>query len=123
MSPSQIAGVLAIARMSAGAAFAVAPDRVGYLLVGSDIERPGASLFVAAFGVRDFLLGAGALSAVLDEQSTRPWLVACALADAADAGLVLLGYRNLPAERRLLALGVSAAPAALNTWAATVQQR
>lgn len=109
--------------MSAGTAFAVAPAQAGSVLVGSDAKTPGARLFVAAFGVRDVLLGAGALRAVLARQSTRPWFIACAIADAADAGLVLLSYRNLPAGRRLLALGVSAAPAALNAWLASVQER
>lgn len=93
------------------------------MLVGSDAERPGARLFVAAFGVRDVLLGAGALRAVLQQPPSRPWFIACAIADAADAGLVLRSYRKLPARRRLLALGVSAAPAALNTWLASVHMR
>lgn len=109
----RLARLLGGVRVAAGVAFAARPGPLGHLLVGSDADGPGARLFIAAFGARDALLGAG-ISLATDRRSRRGWLIAAGLADAFDALATVAGYRRLPPRRRALTLVVSAAPAALN---------
>ena len=106
---------VAAARIGVGLAFAAAPRRLGGLLVASDAEAPGAQLFIAAFGARDLLFGAGILAALKGKGSARSWLAACAAADAFDAAASLRAWGELPPGRRALTFGVSALPAALET--------
>jgi hypothetical protein len=104
---------VAAARIAAGLTFAVAPGRIGGLLVGSDADAPGAQLFIAAFGARDLLLGTGTLAALARERRARSWVAACAAADAFDAAATLRSWAALPKRRRALTLAVSAIPAVL----------
>jgi hypothetical protein len=83
-------------------------------MIGSEAQHAGTRLFVQAFGARDAILGAGGLAAARRGQPTRPWWLASAAADAADAVLGALLFRRLPAGRRVLVLGASIVPAALN---------
>jgi len=119
MAPGELVRYVAIGRIAAGAAFTAAPRRVGSLLIGRDAERPGSRLFIAAFGARDVLLGVGTLRAAIQDQPIRPWVAACATADAFDALATLRGFRGLPRGRRELTFVVSAVPAALGAWLAS----
>ena len=103
--------MLAEVRIAAGVAFAVALGSAGALLVGGDARAPGARLFIRAFGARDVLLGSGARQAIGRGDSVRPWLFACALADAFDAAATLTQFHELPRWRRTLTFAVSLAPA------------
>lgn len=110
-SPYDLARMLAAVRIAAGLAFAVAPGRAGSLLVGDDARAPGARLFIRAFGARDVLLGSGTRHAIGGRGAVRPWLFACALADAFDAAATLAQFHELPRRRRTLTFAVSLAPA------------
>lgn len=102
------------ARIASGTAFMVAPRTLGGAMIGPGATEPGTRLFVQAFGARDAILGAGGLAAGARGESARPWLLASAAADAADAALGSLLFRRLPPGRRVLVLVASLAPAALN---------
>ena len=110
---------VAAARIAAGLAFIAAPRRVGGLLVGGDAAPPGARLFVAAFGARDVLFGAGTLRAAARRQPVRPWLASCAAADAFDAVATLRTFRDLPRGRRVLTFTVSVIPSIVGGWLAS----
>ena len=114
--------VVAGLRLASGLVFAAAPRAAGGLLAGGDVASPGAELFVRAFGARDVLLGLGAWRALRAGLPWRPWLAACAAADAFDAAATLAGYRRLPAGRRALTLAVSLAPALLEAWLAAAEE-
>lgn len=105
------ARALALARVAAGLLFAAAPRQAGGLLVGPAAGRPGAGLFVRAFGARDALLGAGVLRALGAGDPVRPWVAACSAADAFDAAATLAAYGELAGTRRALTFAVSLAPA------------
>lgn len=110
-SPHDVARMLAAVRIAAGVAFAVAPGRVGSLLIGGDAGSPGARLFIRAFGARDVVLGAGTRQAIESGGAVRSWLFACVLADAFDAGATLAQFDELPRWRRTVTFAVSLAPA------------
>lgn len=90
-------------------------------MIGPEAAQAGTRLFVQAFGARDAILGIGGLAAAKRGQSTRPWLLASASADAADAALGALLFRQLPAGRRVLVISASLVPAALNGAAALIE--
>lgn len=110
----RLATLAGASRMVAGLAFVPAAGPLGRLLIGEDADRPGAELFIRAFGARDALLGAGVVLARRDKRAQRIWLASCALADAFDAAATLAGYGRLPPRRRGLALAVSVVPALVN---------
>ena len=92
----------------------VAPRTLGAAMIGPSATEPGTRLFVQAFGARDAILGAGGLTVGARGGSAGPWLLASAAADAADAALGGLLFRELPPGRRVLVVVASLAPAALN---------
>jgi hypothetical protein len=113
MDAREVTRCVVAARVAAGLAFAAAPGRAGGLLIASDADTPGARLFIAAFGARDVLLGAGALPALASGRPARRWLAACVAADGFDAAATLQRFGELPRRRRALTFAVSALPAAL----------
>ena len=114
----RLAKCAASARIAAGLAFAMAPRRIGGVLIGEDARSPGARLFIAAFGARDVLLGAGTLQALCAGRPARSWMGSCAAADAFDTAATIRGFAALPPRRRALTLIGSAAPATLGGWLA-----
>lgn len=90
-------------------------------MIGPEAAQAGTRLFVQAFGARDAILGTGGLLAARRGQPTRPWLLASAAADAADATLGAFLFERLPAGRRVLVIGASLIPAGLNTAAALTE--
>jgi hypothetical protein len=112
----RLAKCAAAARIAAGVAFAAAPRRLGGVLVGQDAGSAGARLFIAAFGARDVLLGAGTLQALHAGRPARWSMASCAAADAFDTAATIRGFAGLPPRRRGLTLIISAAPAALGSW-------
>lgn len=110
----RLATLAGASRMVTGLAFISAPGPVGRLLIDEDADRPGAQLFIRAFGARDVLLGAGVVLTRRDKRAQRTWLASCAFADAFDAAAALAGYGSMPPRRWGLALAISAVPALLN---------
>ena len=92
MGPRSAAQQLAAGRIVVGLGLLVAPRLVGRAWIGDDADRPGATVFARALGIRDLLLGAFAL------RSPIPHVVgACAAADAVDLVATLARRDDLPA--------------------------
>jgi hypothetical protein len=82
---------------------------------GRDEVTPFVRLLARLVGVRDAIVGAGALAALQegDPARIRPWMTYGALADGGDAVATILAYRNLPRLQRfgLLCMALSGAGA------------
>lgn len=105
----QINKLLNGGRMALGLASLVAPDQA-FRGTGLDSRgNPQMPFMTRMFGVRDLVLGAGALTASGGER-TR-WLQACVAADAADAVAALLGHRGgyMSTQAAVMMGGVAAA--------------
>ena len=119
MNAKTLGTSLAAGRVLAGAAFLADPERVLGGWVGSrTARRGGAQLIGRALGVRDLVLGLGALTAGSD--SVRPWYLAGALSDAVDLAATVTAD-DIPESGRW---GISAiATAALLVGAACLADR
>ena len=101
-------------RVGLGTAHVIAPAPVSVPLVGGDARRPGAQVFIAAFGIRDALLGLGTASAHSD-QDLRRWLLGAVFIDSVDTVAAIRHFRALPPRRRWAAVGAPGVPAILGT--------
>ena len=111
--------MLGFSRVAFGGAFMVLPGLLGRVWAGSDARRPGVKAITRALGIRDLLLGVGALRAVSADEPTRQWLTFGAISDGVDATATLLAYRHVPrSTRRGLVAGAGAA-AGLGVWLAS----
>src|SRR5919107_2082137 len=103
MTARTLAFGLAAGRIGLGAAFLLAPGKVGAAWTGRDARRPGAQVLGVGFGARDLALGLGTVAALSQGHGAVPWVRAGALADLGDLLATLRARRSLPA---LPALGV-----------------
>ena len=64
---------------------------------------PAVTFLGRLVGVRDVIIGAGAIAAMQQEDGAalRPWMTYGAMADATDAVATLLAWRHLPRWKRL----------------------
>lgn len=97
MDPKQIARVVAIGRVTIGAALLIAPGRATRGWIGaSDAARGSSRALARSLGARDAVLGAIALH-TLDHPEVGPrWQRTCAAVDAVDAAATLAVARELP---------------------------
>ncbi len=109
--------MVSFGRCTIGAAMLLAPDRVARLWLG-DSGGPGSRPLVRAMGVRDVVLGLGALEALDHEGDARSWVAAGAACDAVDAGALVLASRDLPGRAWGVVL-LAASAAVLGGRAAT----
>lgn len=112
MDQRQLARTQAAARVVAGSTLALAPRFGARLVLGDRTEpSPGLSWFVRALGIRDLLLGFGAIDALDNNQAAASWVQVGAMADLGDAAMTILAFGDLPWRSRigLLAMGVGSA--------------
>lgn len=96
MDPRTLAWTEALGRAAIGAALTLAPRRLGRGWVGRAGALPGTRVVTTAVGARDLALGLGLADALRTGREPRPWLVAGALADAADVAATLRAHRSIP---------------------------
>ena len=114
MNERDLAKYYAGGRAGVGVLLLLFPGRLMRDIVGSSDRRAKAA--GRMIGIRDLLLGAGALVAIGEKDGktahVRPWMTYGAVADGVDALAFLLAYRELPRRKRalflLLALGGAA---------------
>ena len=94
--------VLARGRAIVGLVMLVLPGAVGWIAFGESSPRIRALLRM--MGVRDLVLGVGALTSVKEGTQDAEWIGMGAFSDAVD-GLVTLSSPGLPFTRRLMAPG------------------
>jgi hypothetical protein len=106
------AGAVLAARVGYGAALVVSPERLTRRWLGPSVSSAPVAVPLRALGVREAILHAGALAAVVRGQPIRPWLAGSIAGDLADIASTALGRRELPpdaAKATALVAGASAA--------------
>jgi hypothetical protein len=88
--PRRLAAALALGRVVLGASLAAAP---GLAPLPGDTGTGTLGFVVRLAGVRDFVLGVGALAALAEGRGARRWVAAGAAADLSDA-LMAVRFRS-----------------------------
>jgi hypothetical protein len=96
MYARHIARTVAGGRVAVGSALIAAPGRVAPTWLGPMGRDEGAQFFCRLVGVRDVVMGAGVLAAMAGGGPVRGWLLAGAVADAADMAGTLAVADRLP---------------------------
>lgn len=125
MDPRTVARAVAAGRVGLGLALLLAPRFVMHRL-GETLDPPRPyAWWLRAFGIRDVVLGSGALLALdgSDDAAALTWVQAGAVADTADAATALLARRDLGRRQRALILTVAAGAAGAGWWAASATGR
>ena len=95
-----------------------APARVLARSVSDTAEAPGPLVWLArSFGIRDIVLGAGALVELSDPEPDARWVTAGAMADTADAAAAIVWHGELGPAGTAATLSL-AIPAAAGGWTA-----
>jgi hypothetical protein len=110
--PRQTALILARSRAVVGLTLVLLPGLAGWLWFGESSARTRALLRMV--GVRDLVLGVGALTSVKEHTQDAEWVGMGAIADAVD-GIVTLTVPGLPMRGRLVG------PAALGSAVIGIQ--
>ena len=109
------ARALAASRVAFGAALLAAPSAVaGPTFIGlRDARRPGTTVLIRAFAVRDLTLGVAGLATAGDREASRAVFAVHLAADVND-GLAALVAPGLPAFPRAFALTAATTSAAVS---------
>ena len=99
--------MLAGGRAAFGLGLLFYPRRVARGWIGDEIDQPVPRMVVQAAGVRDFVLGAGAVVALLRGQPAQTWLAAGIAADSTDFVLTAANFSKLPHPGRLMTLALT----------------
>jgi hypothetical protein len=99
----QHALLLARGRAVNGLVMLAVPGLVGRLLFGKQGSQPVTKALVRLVGIRDVILGVGAITTVKEHTMDAEWVGMGAVADAVD-GVVALAATGLPARSRLIAV-------------------
>jgi hypothetical protein len=109
----QVALVIARGRAVNGLVLLVFPGIVGWLLFGKSGRQPVARALLRLVGVRDLVLGVGAITTLKERTMDAEWVGMGAAADAVD-GIVSLVTPGLVRRSRLVSvIGGSTAAAGL----------
>ena len=126
MNPKDLAKSYAGGRIVIGLTLLLFPRRAMQGLWGKAAAGAPAVLFLGRLvGVRDVILGAGAIAALQAEAdgaakgAVRPWMTYGAAADATDAVATLLAFGHLPKWKRLGLLLMAAGGAATGGYLMT----
>lgn len=115
MNPIPLARSIAVGRILFGALLLFVPNTV---LARASAERPGPLVWMSrAFGIRDIVLGAGALRSLSAPEPAADWVRMGAIADTSDAVAALVWRKELGASGTLATLAL-AVPAAAGGWTA-----
>ncbi len=106
MDRRRVITAVAAARCAAGTAFLVAPRLAGMAFAGSSASSPAAVVLARALGIRDLLIGVGALRAVAKGDDPGDWLLYGAASDTVDA-LALTAAAPKLGRLRLVLAGVA----------------
>jgi hypothetical protein len=117
MEPRAAARVLTLGRVAFGVALLAAPSRFGPGWIGEVADRPAAQVPLASVGARDIGIGLGGAWA-LSNDTARPWLLAGALADAADLAATIRHRDALPITGVIGVAALAAGATAAGVWLA-----
>jgi hypothetical protein len=115
MNPITLARSIAVGRVLFGALMLFVPNTV---LARASAERPGPLVWMSrAFGIRDIVLGAGALRSLAGPETGADWVRMGAIADTSDAVAALVWRKELGTSGTVATLAL-AVPAAAGGWTA-----
>jgi hypothetical protein len=115
MDPRALARSIAAGRVLFGLLMLFVPNQV---LARASAERPGPLVWLArAFGIRDVVLGLGALRELADPEPDGRWVTMGAVADSCDAAAAVVWRDELGASGVAATLAL-AVPAAAGGWVA-----
>ena len=113
MDTRTLAKGLALNRIQYGLGLVLTPERNAKIWVGGRAARRGpAKLLAQALGIRDLVLGAGALRAMGDPGAARAWFAALAVADGVDV-VVTARAEGIPPASRAATLAIAAVSTAI----------
>lgn len=104
------------ARATFGIAMLAAPGLVADGWIGADGKRRGVKALTRALGIRDLLIGAGAILAANERRDLRRWVEFGMVADATDALATLLAVGSIPLRKAALVLLVAGGAAGAGGW-------
>lgn len=113
-----MAEVASWGRIGMGLAFVAAPGPLVRFWTGAARPSPEAAMMARGLGVRDALIGLGALLALRYDQPAGRWMRMGAVADGADAALTLGALARPPKALRLALFGIAASSALGFAWLA-----
>ncbi len=122
MNTKDLAKYYASGRIGIGLLLLLFPGRVLQgMLGGPQMVTPGAKLLGRMLGVRDAILGVGALASMGKESgpAQKRWMTYSAVADSTDAFAMLLAYRHLPKRKRFAMVMLAASGAATGGYLLT----
>ena len=99
--------LIAAGRVAFGAALIARPAAIGHTWIGPDAEGAGGRAAVRAVGVRDLILGAGALVATQRGGPVRGWVEAGAAADIGDVLITLAAFNKMPPLGRWVTIAMA----------------
>lgn len=108
-------------RVAYGVALVAAPERLARRWLGPDARRAPAQVPLRALGMREALLHAGGIVAVVRGGSVRPWFAASIAGDLTDIASTVAGRRELP-DGAAAATAFVAGASALLSAAVAVRQ-
>ena len=121
MDDRSLARSIALGRILFGLLMLFAPTKVLSRASGDSGdsgEAGGPFVWLArSFGIRDVVLGAGAMVELSDPEPEARWVTAGAMADTADAAAAIVWHRELGAAGTAATLAL-AVPAAAGGWKA-----
>lgn len=110
-------------RIAYGAGLVAAPERLARRWLGPAAATPPTQVPLRALGVREAILHAGALAAVLGDRPVRPWLAASIAGDLSDIASTVAARRGLPGGAPAATAIVAGASAAISAGLAAVTPR
>lgn len=116
---------IGVGRTVIGAAFLAAPVPALRMLGVDTATAARTSWLSRMTAARDGVLGAGTLMSSASRRGSAPWLLAGALADAADAAAIATALRNgkVAGIGAIGMVGAAGAAAAVGVWAAAASAR
>jgi hypothetical protein len=116
---------LALNRALFGVSYLVKPQQARTNWIGRAAKKPGAQVMIRSQGVRDVVLGGGAVQAVVrnDARDLRTWMLAHTIADAADLAATWAARDDLPARRARLAMAIAGVSTLVGAAAAAASAR
>jgi hypothetical protein len=109
----QVALVIARGRAVNGLVLLVFPGIVGWLLFGKTGRQPATRALLRLVGIRDLVLGVGAITTLKERTMDAEWVGMGAAADAVDGVVSLVTPGLLPRSRLVSLVGGGAAAAGL----------
>lgn len=116
----KVALLFAAGRAAFGILLLVRPKAIAPAWIGAeDADRPAPEMIVRMIGARDFVVGMGAVLAIVNGGRARGWLEAGVMADLADTVITAAYLGKTPAQGSAVTLGMATVAGAIGYRLAT----